>query len=122
MNPGEPDYHLVHDFLKTSAERFRDKVALVCGSRRLTYGEIDTHASRVAAALRVRGIRRGDRVVLCLGNCIEVVVGIFAVLKAGGTFVVVNHNTKEGKLAYIANDCGAAALFLEGRSAGRGLG
>jgi acyl-coenzyme A synthetase/AMP-(fatty) acid ligase len=36
---------------------------------------------------------------------------------AGGTFVVVNHNTKAGKLAYIARDCGAAALFIEGRMA-----
>jgi long-chain acyl-CoA synthetase len=120
MIPDGLDHRLVHDFLTTSAGRFRDKVALICGSRRLTYGEIEGQANCMARQLRSRGIQRGDRVVLCLDNCVEVVVGIFAVLKAGGTFVVVNHNTKEDKLGYIAADCGAAALFLEGRRAGRG--
>lgn len=119
---GDPDQLLVHDFLAASAARLPDKVALICRERRLTYGDIEARASRLAAALRTRGIHRGDRVVLCLGNSIELVIGIFGVLKAGGTFVVVNHNTKEDRLAYIANDCRAKALFLEGRSAARGLG
>jgi amino acid adenylation domain-containing protein len=119
---GEPDHALVHDFLATSATRLPDKVALVCGGRRISYGEIEGRANRVAEALRSRGIHRGDRVVLCLGNSVELVIGIFAVLKAGGTFVVVNQNTKQERLAYIASDCGAEALFLEGRSAARGLG
>ena len=118
----EPGHALVHDFLTTSAARLPDKVALVCGGRRLTYGELEGRANRVAEALRSRGIHRGDRVVLCLGNSVDLIVGIFGVLKAGGTFVVVNANTKQERLAYIANDCGADALFLEGRSAARGLG
>jgi amino acid adenylation domain-containing protein len=122
MNPDAADSRRVHDFLTDSAKRWPDKVALVCGSHRLTYGEIERRARQVAEALRSRGIQRGDRVVLCLGNGVEVVVGIFAVLMAGGTFVVVNPNTKERKLAYIANDCGAAALFIEGRMASLGLG
>jgi len=120
--PGESDHRVVHDFLATSAARLPDKVALICGSRRLTYGEIEGRANRVAEALRSRGIHRGDRVVICLGNSVELVAAIFGVLKAGGTFVVVNANTKQERLAYIANDCGADALFLEGRSAARGLG
>jgi len=102
---------LVHEFLEHSADRRPDKVALVCDGQRLTYGEIETRANRVANALLANGIKRGDRVVLYLPNCVELVVGIFATLKAGAVFVVVNHTTKQDKLAYILNNCQAGALM-----------
>jgi len=108
---------LVHDFLEKSAERSPDKVALVCGGQRLTYLEVDRMANRLAHALRERGVERGDRVILFLPNSVELVVGIFGVLKAGGTFVVVNASTKEDKLTYLVNNCRATALITTGRQA-----
>ena len=106
---------LVQEFLEQSADRLPNKAALICDSRRLTYAEIDTMANRLAHALKEGGLRRGDRVVIYLPNCIEAVVGIFATLKAGGVFVVINHSTKYDKLAYILNNCQAAAWITSGR-------
>jgi long-chain acyl-CoA synthetase len=108
---------LVQDFLHTSAKRTPDKLALVCDGQRLTYTQIDERANRVAQALLARGIKRGDRVAVYLGNTVEAVVGIFAVLKAGGVFVPINHTTKRDKLLYVLNNCRAAALFLDARNA-----
>lgn len=108
---------LVHDFLERSAERTPDKVALICGGQRLTYAEVDGMANRLARALRERGVERGDRVILFLPNSVELVAGIFGVLKAGGTFVVVNASTKEDKLTYLVNNCRATALVTTGRQA-----
>ena len=115
-------FRYVHDFLAAATSRVPEKLALICGSRRLTYAEIDDCANRLANALRHHGIQRGDRIILCLSNRVEVVVGIFAVLKAGATFVVVHHSTKEDKLAYIAHNCAAVALLLDGRAAWCSLG
>lgn len=108
---------LVQDFLQNSAARFPHKVALVCDGQRLTYAEIDAAANRLARALRDQGVRRGDRVVIFMPNAIEVVIAIFAILKAGGTFVVVNATTKRDKLTYILNNCRAVALVTSARSA-----
>lgn len=108
---------LVQDFLERSAERFPDKTALVCGGQRLTYAEVEARANRLAHALIAHGVQRGDRVVVHLPNSVEAVVAIFAILKAAGTFVVVNPTTKRDKLIYILNNCGAAALFTSGRKA-----
>ena len=107
---------LVQDFLENSAARLPDKVCLVCDGQRLTYAEVDAMANRLANALQARGLRRGDRAVMFLPNSVEAVVGVFAVLKAGGVFVVVNHSTKEHKLAYILNNCQASALITSGRN------
>ncbi len=108
---------LVNDFLEHSATRTPDKVALICDGQRLSYAEIDAMANRLANALRERGLERGDRVVLFLPNTVELVVGIFGTLKAGGTFVVVNATTKRDKLCYLVNNCRATALVTRARQA-----
>lgn len=108
---------LVNDFLEQSAARTPDKIALICDGQRLTYAQIDQMANRLAHALQAQGVQRGDRVVLFLPNGVELVVGIFAALKAGGVFVVINATTKFDKLLYMVNNCRAAAIVLPGRQA-----
>jgi amino acid adenylation domain-containing protein len=107
---------LIQNFLERTAARIPDKVALICGDERLTYAEIDAMANRLAAALRDMGVRRGDRVGILLNNTVACVISIFAVLKADGVFVVVNHSTKRDKLVYILNNCNASVLVTEPRS------
>lgn len=102
---------LVQDLLEHSARTRPDKVALVCDGQRLTYAEVNRRADRLALALGRHGIRRGDRVVIHLPNSVELVVAIFAILKAGAAFVVVNATTKPDKVAFILQDCRAAALI-----------
>lgn len=112
---------LVQDFLSRSASRLPDKVALVCDGRRWTYAELDRATDRLARGLRARGIRRGDRVVLCLPNSADTVLGIFATLKAGGVFVVLSPATKREKLAYVVRDCTASALWVATAAVDRNL-
>jgi long-chain acyl-CoA synthetase len=104
----------VEEFLEHSAEAYPDKVALVCGSRRVTYGEIETAANQLARALVACGLERWDRVVIYANNSVETVLAIFAVLKARGVFVLVNPTTKQEKLAYILNNSRASVLITTG--------
>ncbi len=105
-------YTLVDDFLAGSASRFSDKTAIVCGERRLTYGEFDETSNRIAQALVSGGVRQGDRVVVFLENSIEAAVSIFGILRAGAVFVVINSTTKPRKLEFILDDCSAKALII----------
>lgn len=102
---------LVDHFLAASASRLPDKVALVCGNRRLTYGEVDQSARALADALRRLGVNRGDRVATYLENSVEAVIAIFGILRAGATFVPIGPTVKCDKLAYILRDCEAVALI-----------
>jgi amino acid adenylation domain-containing protein len=108
---------LVHELLEQNAERLPDKVALICGQQRLTYGDINRQGNRLAHALRALGIQRGDRVALYLPNCSELAISVFASLKAGGMFVPINYSTKLDKCAYILNNCQAKVLITSGRQA-----
>ena len=98
-------------FLEQSARLRPEKVALVCDAQRMTYAELEATANRLSHGLIAQGVRRGDRVAIHIENSIEAVVSIFAVLKAGAVFLVVNPTTKTDKLAYILNNCRATALI-----------
>ncbi|MBV9428916.1 MAG: AMP-binding protein, partial [Bradyrhizobiaceae bacterium] len=103
----------VEQFLRDSARRCDDKVALVAGDARVTYRELDRASDRLAGALAERGIARGDRVIVFMDNCREAVIAIFAALKAGAVFIPINPSTKAEKLAYVINNCGARALITQ---------
>lgn len=100
----------VHEFLEHSARLFPDKTALVCRGSRYTYRQLDGMADRLARSLAANGVSREDRVAVYLENSLESVVAVFAILKAGGAFVVVNPSTKQAKLEYILNNCRAAGI------------
>src|SRR5580692_5667935 len=104
----------VEQFLENSARQWPDKVALVHGSERLTYRQIEDGANELAHALIAAGVERGDRVVTFLPNSVEAVLAIFATLKAGAVFVVLNPTTKPDKLTYSLNNCRASAMITSG--------
>jgi len=105
----------VENFLRDSARRFPAKPALIAGDRRMTFGELDAASDRLAAALVQRGLARGERVIVFMDNCWQAVVGIFAVLKAGGVFSPINPSTKADKLAYVINNCRASAIITQAK-------
>jgi long-chain acyl-CoA synthetase len=102
---------LLNHFLEKSAEKFPDKIALVCQGERLTYQQINSSANRLAKGLKDFGVERGDRVAIFLENSVESVLSIFGILKADAVFVVINPTTKKDKLAYILNNCRVKALI-----------
>ncbi|HWM16743.1 MAG TPA: AMP-binding protein [Microbacterium sp.] len=105
----------VDEFLGQSARLHPEKVALVCGPRRLTYRELDDTANQLARSLQELGVRRGDRVVLHLENSVEAVISIFGILRAGAAFVPVGPTVKADKLAYILRDSEAVVLIADQR-------
>ncbi len=112
MNPSRRPT-LVHHFLEDSAAARPDKVALVHGSERLNYADIEGRANGLASSLVREGVRRGDRVAVFLDNSVASVVAVFGILKAGAAFLVVNPTTKAEKLQFILNNCRAKVLISQ---------
>ena len=107
----------LESFLEESAGRFPDKTALIFDRQRITYCEIETRCNRLAHAMVERGLRPGDRVVIWLENSPDVVIALFAVLKVGAVFVVLNSTAKAEKIEYVLNNCRARALVTDCRRA-----
>lgn len=100
----------LESFLESTAQRTPDKTAIVAGRWRWTYAELDAAANRIAHGLLAHGVARGDRVAICLENGLETAAAIFAALKAGAAFLMVNPTTKADKLRTLLDDSQATAL------------
>ena len=102
------------EHLRNRARERPGHVALVCGHRRMPYGELADAAERFAAALVSDcGFANGDRCVLFLENRPETAIGLFGTLRAGGIFSIINPTTKAHKLAYVLNNCEATVLATQ---------
>jgi long-chain acyl-CoA synthetase len=92
-----------------------ERVAVVCGTAQLTYGELDARARRVAAGLHGMGIRAGDHVALSCPNLPFFPIAYFGILKAGAAVVPLNVLLKAREIAYHLRDSGAkAAIAFDG--------
>ncbi|MBM4321823.1 MAG: AMP-binding protein, partial [Deltaproteobacteria bacterium] len=106
------------DFLLTRcARRLPDKVFLSDTQRRVTYAETELAAERFAAALAGQGVQRGDRVVVFCQNRVEVALAALGVLRTDGVFIIINPSTKAGKLRWLLEDSGAAAMVVDSATA-----
>lgn len=81
-----------------------DSPALICGSDRLTYAELNRRANRWAWSLREKQIGCETLVGVCLPNSIEALVAMLAVLKAGGAYVPLDPDLPSKRLAAIASE------------------
>ena len=100
-----------------AARRFGAKTALVADGRTLTYQELDDLCDRVAGGLYDIGVRPGDRVSLYSPNRWEWVVAYHAALRAGAVVNPINVMLTAEEVAFVLNDCGAAAIFASGEKA-----
>jgi amino acid adenylation domain-containing protein len=108
---------LLHHFLAATATHAPDRAALLVPGGALTFGQVSARSAALATWLQRSGVVRGDRVAIMADNCAELVVALWAVLRAGGVFVVVNPTTKADKLAYVLDDCSVRAIVAQGRLA-----
>ena len=103
--------------LTRAARRFGSKTALIAGDRVLTYQALDESCERVAGGLHALGVRPGDRVSLYSPNRWEWVVAYHAALRAGAVVNPINVMLTPEEVAFVLNDCAAAAIFTSGDKA-----
>ncbi|MCA0215019.1 MAG: long-chain fatty acid--CoA ligase [Proteobacteria bacterium] len=92
------------DNLAISARRYPDKAAIVFFGREFRYAEVMHLAGRLAARLHELGVRKGDRVVLNMQNCPQLVIAHFAILRANAVVVPVNPMNRAEELKHYITD------------------
>jgi acyl-CoA ligase (AMP-forming) (exosortase A-associated) len=105
---------LIHHMLRSSAQRFPDREALVDNERRLPFAAVEGKVCAIASGLREKGIRRGDRVGIYLDTSVPQVLSIFGVSRAGAVFVPINGLLFPEQVAHIARDCQMTGLITTG--------
>ncbi|PTV93058.1 amino acid adenylation domain-containing protein, partial [Pseudomonas aeruginosa] len=105
----------------TLQQRFEEQVrqrpqavALILDEQRLSYGELNARANRLAHCLIARGVGADVPVGLALERSLDMLVGLLAILKAGGAYLPLDPAAPEERLAHILDDSGVRLLLTQG--------
>lgn len=91
-------------------------VAVIAGSRRLTYRQLADDAARLAAGLSSMGTSQGDRVILILDNMAEAVIAFFAIWQIGAVACPLHPSIKADKLADILKHTTPTAVITQAKA------
>lgn len=103
--------YILQQLLTRSAAQYPDKTAVWARKRTLTYRELDERSTQLAHLLRQRGLQKGDRVGIFFPKCVESLVCMFGVLKAGGVYVPLDPQAPAERVGYIIENCGIRVLL-----------
>jgi amino acid adenylation domain-containing protein len=104
----------VHELFEAQAARAPEAAAVTAGDARLTYGELNASANRLARRLRALGVGAESRVGVLMERSPEMVAAFLAILKAGGAYVPLDLSYPKPRLRFMLEDAGVRVV-LTGR-------
>ena len=107
------------EIFEEQAEKYKDKVALIYENTKVTYGELNEKANKLAIKLRALGLKQEDVAALYTERNIEMIIGLLAVLKAGAAYVPLDITYPEERINYILQDS-SAKMLLHGKKSFKG--
>jgi len=93
------------------AARHPDAIAIIDGTRRMTYGELNDRANRMANFLRARGAGQRSRVGVCFDRSLEAVIAEMGILKAGAAVVLLEKEHPAARLQAVVRHSGTALVL-----------
>ena len=100
-----------YELITYQGKKRKNKVALFVDDTKITYGSILKNADQLAAYLRDKGVKKGDKVALFLRNSPEFIYSIFAISKLGAILVPINTFLKDEEFSYILENSESTFLI-----------
>ncbi|PMB22055.1 non-ribosomal peptide synthetase [Fischerella thermalis CCMEE 5198] len=107
-----PSHECIHQLFAAQVERTPDAIALIFGEEVFTYQEINIKANQLAHYLQTLGVKPETPVGICLERSPEMVIGMLAILKAGGFYVPLDPAYPDERLQYILDDAKVEILLV----------
>ncbi len=99
--------------LSDTARRMPDATALIWGERQWSWAEIDGRVNALVAALKARGLGKGDRILVQAKNSNQIFETMFAAFKLGGVWVPCNARLTPPEIAYLGQSSESVAMFAD---------
>ena len=116
-----PEGLCIQDVFQDQVARTPDALAVVCDTDSLTYGELNARANRIAHWLLARGVKPDQLVGISVERSLEMIVAVFAILKAGAAYVPLDASYPDARLRDMLQDSGVDIVLTHRRMLERGL-
>lgn len=113
QKPGTLENELTFTRFDRMVERFPDKAAVIYLGQRFSFSRLRDLGERFAGALVDLGVKKGDRVMIYIPNCIQWVIAFLGIQKIGAVIVPVSPIYTSHELEYMIKDSGAETLICQ---------
>ncbi|MFO1417376.1 MAG: AMP-binding protein [Methylotetracoccus sp.] len=103
----------VADWFAEQFARRPEAEAVICGTERISYAELQARAGRLSGCLRRQGVGIESRVGVCLERTPTMLVAVLAILQSGGAYVPLDPEQPTERLAEIIGDAGVMLVVTE---------
>lgn len=107
-----PSDKTVAEIFEEQVKRVPDKIAVTFGNEELTYRELNERANQLARKIRKMGGGANDYVAILSKKSIDMVTGIYAIIKAGCAYVPIDPSFPDDRIKYILKDCKPKIVLL----------
>lgn len=101
----------IHTLFEAQVERTPDALALICDDQQLTYHQLNQRANQLAFYLRQLGVGPEVMVGIYLPRSLDMIIALFAVLKAGGAYIPLDPTYPSERLIYSLEDARVTVLL-----------
>ncbi|ESW64446.1 hypothetical protein X771_25290 [Mesorhizobium sp. LSJC277A00] len=112
-----PSERCIHELFEAQVQKAPEAVAVVCEDERVSYGELNARANRLARHLMALGVKPDQPVAICLERSPAMMVGLLAILKAGGAYLPLDPAYPCARLRQVVDDAAPRLLLCD--AAGR---
>ncbi|MVO98369.1 non-ribosomal peptide synthase/polyketide synthase [Paenibacillus lutrae] len=112
----ETDYprdKTIHQLFEEQVEKTPDQAAVVFEGSEMTYRELNERANRLAHVLRAKGVKGDHLVGMIMERSLEMIVGIFGILKAGGGYVPIDPEFPQERVHFMLEDSGVNIVLAK---------
>jgi amino acid adenylation domain-containing protein/non-ribosomal peptide synthase protein (TIGR01720 family) len=113
------EFKCLHRLFEAQVERTPDNIAVVFEDKSLTYDELNRRSNILANRLKKFGVEPDILAGLCVERSLEMVIGILAVLKAGGAYIPIDPDYPQGRIDLMISDSKAKVLITQKNLADR---
>ncbi|MFM2060605.1 MAG: hypothetical protein RLZZ507_275 [Cyanobacteriota bacterium] len=108
-----PEFACIHHLFEAQVEKTPDAVAVVFEHQKLTYQELNKKANQLAHYLQILGVKPDTLVGICMERSLEMVVGILAIMKAGGAYLPLDSSYPQERLEFMLTDAQLSFLLVQ---------
>lgn len=101
----------IHELFIMQATASPNAIAVVFGNEQISYKNLLDQSKRLARVLKQKGVRPDSLVAICVPRSIDMIVGVLAILMAGGAYVPIEIGYPDDRIAEMLDDSAAQVLL-----------
>ncbi len=103
----------IHQLFELKAKEYPDRIAITCGEHQLSFAGLNAGSNQLARLLCRYGVRNESLVGICLGRSVDMIVGVLAIMKAGGAYIPLDPDYPKARLAYLLSEIQSHVLITQ---------